>query len=131
MKKKRITISAIIAVGLYAIAPIFAGIWKIGDKQGPVIYLEAYHAPLYIIAHEIRYNIKPRESMVWSLYNRPYFYGFSRRPKVQVKREEIIKRWIKRYPDSMMTKLMIGENNKIKLNKVAPPDSETTAAESE
>ena len=119
-KKKRIIIAISIATCLlilYAILPFMAGFLKVGDRDGPVIYNEEYHTVLYILGHEVRCGIKPRESMVWQLYNRPYFYFCSRRPKSKKERESFLKKWIERYPDSTWTKVVIEENNRIISNQ--------------
>ena len=91
MKKRWIIIICVCLVA-YAILPIFAGAFKWGDRDGPVIYAQEYHSRIYRIGYALADHGKPRSSMTWILYNRPIFYGFSRRVKDKGERDKIMNR---------------------------------------
>lgn len=67
-----------ILVSLYLLFPLVAGVLAIGDRDGPKIYPIAYHTMLYMIAYEDVHHEKPRQTP-W--LERPWFYGFPRRPR--------------------------------------------------
>ena len=73
-----------------------AAVFKIGDRQGPVIYDKERHSSQYNLAHEVVHGNKARISLVMELSDRPYFYGLDRRPKPKKEREEISAREWKR-----------------------------------
>lgn len=61
---------------LYIVFPFIAGLFAIGDRDGPKIYPRSYHAILYIISYEMVRNEKPRRNIE---LERPWFYGLPRR----------------------------------------------------
>ena len=68
-------IATLVAV-LYVVFPFIAGLFAIGDRDGPKIYPRSYHANLYIISYEMVRDEKPRSSIE---LDRPWFYGLPRR----------------------------------------------------
>ena len=94
MKKPRFTILRLVGVfvAIYTLGPIIAGYFAIGNRQGPYFYPVRIHSTLYIIAHESRTGIKPRIGFWQCMYERPYFYGMSPRPKSSAERQVILKR---------------------------------------
>jgi hypothetical protein len=58
----------------YAFAPVAAGLEGAGDRRGPLIYPEFYHAFLYVLAYRLTNegDGKPRVSY---FRTRPLFYG--------------------------------------------------------
>lgn len=62
-------------VVLYLVFPFIAGLLAIGDRDGPKIYSQTYHAILYTISYEIVHDQKPRRNIE---LDRPWFYGFPR-----------------------------------------------------
>lgn len=89
---KRLFLTTILVLVLYQAGPSMAAVFKIGDRQGPVIYDKERHSSQYNLAHEVVHGNKARISLVMELSDRPYFYGLDRRPKPKKEREEIIKR---------------------------------------
>ena len=67
-----------IAVLLSLELPIFAGVFAIGDREGPSIYSRDYHSFLYITSYEIVRNEKPRLRIDANSFGRPLFYGLPR-----------------------------------------------------
>lgn len=63
---------------LYLLFPMVAGLFAIGDRDGPKIYPKGYHATLYMVSYEAVRNEKPRENF---LYERPWCYGFPRKQR--------------------------------------------------
>lgn len=108
MKKRRLLIIIAILIGSYAAGPIIAGSFRIGDRLGPVVYPHSFHEVLYTIAHEGSHNEKPRLSLDGWMYDRPIFYGFSRRLKPAQEREAYIER--KRQNDPSMVARLIEMN---------------------
>jgi hypothetical protein len=108
MKKRRLMIISALLIGSYVSGPFVAGSFRIGDRLGPVIYPESLHQVLYIIAHEGSYNEKPRLPLGGWMYDRPIFYGFSRRLKPAQEREAYIER--KRQNDPQMVPKLIEMN---------------------
>jgi hypothetical protein len=83
----------LILIGLticYLSGPFVAGALRIGDRAGPALYPKSLHSGIYIVAHEVSHNEKPREPLDGWLYRRPLFYGLSRRLKSQNDRQEYI-----------------------------------------
>ena len=74
MKRRTVKILAVVVV-LYVVFPFIAGLFAIGDRDGPKIYPRAYHANLYIISYEIVRKEKPRSNIE---LERPWFYGLTR-----------------------------------------------------
>ena len=60
---------------LYLVFPFIAGLLAIGDRDGPKIYSQTYHAILYTISYEMVRDQKPRRNIE---LDRPWFYGFPR-----------------------------------------------------
>lgn len=69
---------------LYLIFPVVAGVFAIGDRDGPKIYPEYYHAQMYMISYEAVRDEKPRQNF---LFERPLFYGFPRKRRVHVEQQ--------------------------------------------
>jgi hypothetical protein len=90
MKKRRIIIVLIALTICYASGPFLAGAFRVGDRLGPASYPESFHETIYIMAHEAFHNEKPREPIDSWMYQRPLFYGTSRRLKSQQDREAYI-----------------------------------------
>jgi len=61
---------------LYVIFPFLAGLFAIGDRDGPRIYSRSYHTVLYRIGYQIVRDEKPRQNIE---LDRPWFYGLPRR----------------------------------------------------
>jgi hypothetical protein len=78
MKVNRVLI-VVIAIVLYLIGPIIAGLLGLGERDGPIIYSSEYHTVLYIAAYESARNEKPRLSLDHGEFDRPLFYGLPRR----------------------------------------------------
>lgn len=78
MKAKHVLL-VVIAVILYLAGPIIAGLFGIGDRDGPRIYSSEYHTALYIASYEAVRNEKPRISLDHDKFERPVFYGLPRR----------------------------------------------------
>lgn len=76
MKAKQV-LSVVIAFILYLGAPLIAGLFAIGDRDGPRIYSSEYHTELYIIGYEAVRHEKPRLRFENNL-ERPLFYGLPR-----------------------------------------------------
>ena len=69
---------------LYIVFPFIAGLFAIGDRDGPKIYPRSYHTILYIISYEMVRDEKPRQNIE---LERPWFYGLPRR-RIQVYDQE-------------------------------------------
>ena len=63
---------------LYLVFPAIAGVFAIGDREGPKIYPLFYHQHLYMISYESVWQEKPRQNPD---FDRPWFYGFPRPPR--------------------------------------------------
>jgi hypothetical protein len=72
-----------LTVILYLLFPLVAGLFGIGDRDGPKIYPSSYHTVLYMITYEEVRSEKPREN---PFYERPWFYGFPRKQR-EIKNE--------------------------------------------
>ena len=66
------------ALLLYLAGPLLAGLFGIGDREGPRIYPRAYHTALYMTTYEMVRDEKPRLSIEASETQRPLFYGLRR-----------------------------------------------------
>ena len=75
---------------LYVLGPVIAGALGWGLRTGPVIYPETFHESLYIPAHELVRDEKPRLGMDEWMYRRPFFYGLPRRLKSPSERQAYI-----------------------------------------
>ena len=75
MRAKRILIVVIILI-LYLAGPLIAGLFGIGDREGPRIYPIEYHAQLYKITYSMSHTDKPR--IPFDSGERPLFYGLPR-----------------------------------------------------
>jgi hypothetical protein len=114
-RNARIAIRISLGIGIILLfAPLLAGYFQIGDRDGPVFYPESLHTPLYILAHEAANEGKPRMSLAWSLYDRPSFWGLPRRPKSEAVRDAYIERSIERHGlDSYGVRLLLEEQQRI------------------
>lgn len=76
---KRRCLGAAVAATLvfYALFPLAAGLFGIGDRDGPKLYLEGHHDLLYSITYSLNHDDKPR---VAAGSARPLFYGLARPP---------------------------------------------------
>ena len=63
---------------LYIEGPLIAGVFGIGDRDGPKIYPRAYHEALYMISYEEVCGEKPRSHGELCGGGRPFFYGLPR-----------------------------------------------------
>lgn len=73
---RRKTVKLLLLIGLlYLVFPFIAGLLAIGDRDGPKIYPETYHAILYRIGYGLVREDKPRRNIE---LDRPWFYGFPR-----------------------------------------------------
>jgi len=61
---------------LYMVFPFIAGLFAIGDRDGPKIYPRSYHAIVYMTTYEMVRSEKPRRDIE---LERPWFYGLPRR----------------------------------------------------
>ena len=73
--RKASKLLAVIGV-LYLLFPFVAGLFAIGDRDGPRIYPSSYHTVLYMVSYEMVRDEKPRQS---PFFERPWFYGFPRK----------------------------------------------------
>ena len=73
--RKASKLLALIGV-LYLLFPFVAGLFAIGDRDGPRIYPSSYHTVLYMVSYEMVRDEKPRQS---PFFERPWFYGFPRK----------------------------------------------------
>jgi hypothetical protein len=73
--KQRVRRTVKMVAVLYAVFPFIAGLFAIGDRDGPRIYPRSYHAALYIISYEIVRDEKPRSNLE---LERPWFYALPR-----------------------------------------------------
>ena len=127
MKNRRVRYA--VWIGLVAgiplfIAPLVAGYFQIGDRDGPFFYPEALHSQLYIIGHEAATDTKPRMSLTWVLYDRPLFWGLLRRPKSEAERKSYIRRIAEREgPDSPFIKWLLEEQQRIKTGQQDAPSN--------
>ena len=80
--RKASKLLAVIGV-LYLLFPFVAGLFAIGDRDGPRIYPSSYHTVLYRVSYEMVRDEKPRQS---PFFERPWFYGFPRKRR-EIKNE--------------------------------------------
>ena len=76
MTRRRMAKVLILVAVVYVIFPFLAGLFAVGDRDGPKIYPPSYHTVLYIISYEIMRDEKPRQNVE---LERPWFYGLPRR----------------------------------------------------
>ncbi|HKU76434.1 MAG TPA: hypothetical protein VJR02_21160 [Pyrinomonadaceae bacterium] len=76
--RAKLILSVVAASMLYLAGPLYAGLFGIGDREGPQIYSREYHTVLYVISYEMVRDEKPRVSIESTELNRPIFYGFPR-----------------------------------------------------
>lgn len=87
----KITLAALVGVGvLYACGPFIAGVFAVGDREGPRLYSQDFHTRIYDFAYEARTGQKPESSLRNVLYDRPLFYGQPRPPKSMRQRYSIL-----------------------------------------
>ena len=123
MKSRRAKVAIRIGLGcgiLFVAAPLLAGYFRIGARDGPAFYHKSLHTSLYILGHEAASGEKPRMSLAWALYNRPLFWGLKRRPKPESERKAYIQRIIElRGADSPVVEWLQKEQDKIKTGQQA------------
>lgn len=83
LRGKTAKVLMLVAV-LYAVFPFIAGLFVIGDRDGPRIYLRSYHTLLYMISYEMLRDEKPRQNIE---FERPWFYGLPRH-RIQASEQE-------------------------------------------
>jgi hypothetical protein len=66
------------ALILYLAGPLIAGLFGVGERDGPRIYPREYHTALYMTTYEMMRNEKPRLSIEAGETERPLFYGLPR-----------------------------------------------------
>jgi|UniRef100_UPI0037850B5D hypothetical protein len=116
MKHRRSTLVACLLIA-YVSAPYLAGIYQIGEREGPVIYPEGYHSFVFQMGHESFHHEKSRQSLdVW-MYKRPFFYGLPRRLKSEQERLEFIE-MVRRNKSPILPRLL--EMNKLTKTTKAP-----------
>lgn len=59
----------------YALGPIVAGVWEIGDRRGPRIYPIRFHEILYLLAWEYSEHAENKPRVAHNAGPRPWFYG--------------------------------------------------------
>jgi hypothetical protein len=59
MKKRAFTIALTAFLSCYVSGPYIAGVNRIGDRLGPVVYPRSFHELLYIMGHEGSYHASP------------------------------------------------------------------------
>jgi hypothetical protein len=70
----------LVLIVLYVAAPVAAGMFGIGDRWGPRIYVTSFHEVLYLIGWEMttwHEDGKPRIAIGQRPEWRPWFYGLS------------------------------------------------------
>ena len=75
MKGKYVLV-VITAFVLYLAGPIIAGLFAIGERDGPIIYPSEYHTAFYIASYEALRHEKPLLSIDNHNFELPLFYGF-------------------------------------------------------
>jgi hypothetical protein len=74
--RAKLILSVVCASILYLAGPLIAGLFGIGDRDGPRIYASEYHTALYRITYSMTHDDKPR--IAWDAGERPLFYGLPR-----------------------------------------------------
>jgi hypothetical protein len=69
-------LSILAALILYIAGPLIAGLFGIGDREGPRIYSKDFHTVLYKITYSATHDDKPRIGL--GAGERPIFYGVPR-----------------------------------------------------
>ena len=72
----KLILSILAALILYIAGPLIAGLFGIGDREGPRIYSKDFHTVLYKITYSATHDDKPR--IPFPAGERPIFYGFPR-----------------------------------------------------
>ena len=88
----------VIIILIWLAMPVIAGMFKIGDPDGPKIYPREIHQSLFKMGHTAAGHGNPSPSFYkeW-LYERPWFYGMERKVITQSNAEEAwknTKEWI-------------------------------------
>ena len=79
---------------LWLILPVIAGLFNIGEPDGPKIYPANMHSALYGLGHRAAGRGEPHSSMTGWFYTRPWFYGMDPKPVPQDK-AEAVRDWFK------------------------------------
>ena len=81
MKIKKKMVVALILLAAYIAAPIFAGVFEIGDRMGPRLYPVGLHENLYSLGWKLssHQESKPRVAPWFKSELRPWFYGMHSR----------------------------------------------------
>ena len=98
-KKKRNSnvMTGSIVVGLimlWLIMPVIAGLFYIGEPDGPKIYPADMHTALYGLGYRAAGRGEPHASITAWIYTRPWFYGMNSTPVPQEK-TEAVREWFK------------------------------------
>ena len=80
---------------LWLSLPVIAGLFKIGEPNGPKIYPVRLHTALYGLGYRAAGHGEPHSSINSWFYVRPWFYGM--RPKAVPQEEaEAVRDWIRK-----------------------------------
>ena len=74
---------------LWLALPVIAGLFKIGEPDGPKIYPAGMHIALFGLGHRAAGRGEARSSITGWLYTRPCFYGMDPKPVPQDKAEAL------------------------------------------
>ncbi len=77
---------------LWLILPVIAGLFKIGEPDGPRIYPASMHRAIYSLGHRAAGRGEAHSSLSSTFYTRPWFYGMTPKPLAQEKGEQF-KKW--------------------------------------
>lgn len=76
MSRQRICCVAVFLGVIYALLPVAAGYFGIGDRAGPRVYPMKYHQAMFLLGSDLSgAGEKPRISASQRSQNRPWFYG--------------------------------------------------------
>ena len=76
--RTKVILSIVPVFVLYFTGPLTAGLFGIGDREGPRIYLVEYHTELYKITYQMSHDEKARMAIDAGETERPLFYGLPR-----------------------------------------------------
>lgn len=85
---RRFACSLFIVIGLYACMPVIAGMFRLGQPRGPVIYRDRYHRLLYDVGSHLVHGRGVRSTWREVFYSRAPFYGW---PETLLPRPERLK----------------------------------------
>jgi len=79
-----------ILVVIWLLMPVLAGMFKLGEPEGPKIYPAKMHAALYRMGYGAAGHGTAHSSLTSFMYERPWFYGMNAKPIPQAKAEELL-----------------------------------------